>query len=102
MEKLVSFVGAEEIYAVREKKEKIVLSERRKKGRDWTTRHEVPSSKKYFQEMDKKSRNLNIITSATVTLLTKAKLKDLERNTKKSNKTQWGRNFKRGGQTIET
>ena len=25
--------------------------------------------------MDKKSRNLNIITSATVTLLTKAKLK---------------------------
>ena len=26
-----------------------------------------PSSKKYFQEMDKKSRNLNIITSATVT-----------------------------------
>ena len=32
--------------------------------------------------MDKISRNLNIITSATVTLLTKAKLKDL-RNTKK-------------------
>ena len=43
----------------------------------------VPSSKKYFQEMDKISRNLNTITSATVTLLTKAKLKDLERNTKK-------------------
>ena len=38
---------------------------------------------KYFQEMDKISRNLNIIASATVTLLTKAKLKDLERNTKK-------------------
>ena len=33
--------------------------------------------------MDKISRNLNIITSATVTLLTKAKLKDLERNMKK-------------------
>ena len=33
--------------------------------------------------MDKKSRNLNIITSDTVTLLTKAKLKDLGRNTKK-------------------
>ena len=35
------------------------------------------------EEMDKISRNLNIIASATVTLLTKAKLKDLERNTKK-------------------
>ena len=28
------FVGAEEIYVVRQKKEKIVLSKRRKKGRD--------------------------------------------------------------------
>ena len=45
----------------------------------------VPSSKKYFQEMDKISRNLNIITSATVTLLTKAKLKETRR---KSNKIQ--------------
>ena len=34
MEKRVSFVGAEEIYVVRQKKEKIVLSKRRKKGRD--------------------------------------------------------------------
>ena len=34
MEKLVSFVRAEEIYVVRQKKEKIVLSKRRKKGRD--------------------------------------------------------------------
>ena len=34
MEKLVSFVGAEEIYDVRQKKEKIVLSKRRKKCRD--------------------------------------------------------------------
>ena len=34
--------------------------------------------------MDKISRNLNIITSATVTLLTKAKFKDLERNTKEN------------------
>ena len=33
--------------------------------------------------MDKKSRNLNIITSATVALLTKAKLNDLEGNAKK-------------------
>ena len=32
MEKLVSFVGAEEIYVARQKKEKIVLSKRQKKG----------------------------------------------------------------------